>query len=115
MNFSTPRSHQLEPDTTPADRRGPAGHRDDGHWPRQSPRDSAAILLSQSVARISDDELQQMDRNDLIDVARCARAVLPRQECLEHLPYMTRDQLHQLACLARRSCRLQMQPGVPLR
>lgn len=115
MSLSAQGSHQFAPNTTPAERRQPAGPSDDDHWPRQSPRDSSTILLSQSIARISDDELQRMDRNDLIEVARCASSTLPQQECLRRLPYMTRDQLQQMACLARRSCRLQMQPGVPLR
>lgn len=114
MSFSHGRNYPFHPETTPADRRRPAGPRDDGHWPRQSPRDSGAILLSQAVARISDAELQRMDRSDLIQVARCASSALPRQEYLRHLPYMTCEQLQQLACLARRSCRLQMEPGVPL-
>lgn len=112
--------HPLSPDTSspntsPADPRRSLEHSDAGQWPRQSPRDSSAILLSQSIARISDDELKRMNRDDLIDVARCASFSLPRPESLGRLPYMTRDQLQQVAFLARRSCRLQTQPGVPLR
>jgi hypothetical protein len=115
MNVSPERSQQFDPDTTPANRRRLTGHPDNGHWPAQTPRDSAAILLSQSVARISDAELERMDRSDLIEMARCARSALPREGYLRHLPYMSREQLQQLACLARRSCRLQMQPGLPPR
>jgi hypothetical protein len=113
MSFSPGRNHPFAPETTPADRRV-AGHAAEGHWPLHSPHDSAGILLSQSVARISDAELQRMDRNDLIDLARCASSVLPQEGYLRHLPYMTRDQLQRLACLARRSCRLQQRSGVPL-
>lgn len=123
MSFSPARSRQFDPDTMPADRSRPTGPRDEdrprdedhwGHGSGPSPRDSAAFLLSQSVARISDSELQRMDRSDLIQVARCASSVLPQHGFLRHLPYMTREQLQQLACLARRSCRLQQRPGVPL-
>jgi hypothetical protein len=129
MSFSPGRSHPSAPDTPPIDRHRqtayPDPHRSDAghphvdhphadHWPRRSPHDSAAILLSQAVARISDAELQRMDRSDLIQVAHFASCVLPQQRYLRHLPYMSREQLQQLACLARRSCRLQQRAGVSL-
>jgi hypothetical protein len=134
MSFSPGRSHPSAPDTPPIDRHRQTAHDPDcshagqspvdhpqaehcshaDHWPRRSPRDSAAILLSQAVARISDAELQRMDRSDLIQVAHFASCVLPQQRYLRHLPYMSREQLQQLACLARRSCRLQQRAGVSL-
>jgi hypothetical protein len=79
-------------------------------WIHRSPKDSSVLLLSESVARMSDDELQQMDRRDLIDLAQCSIRALPRHDYAHHLAYMTRDQLLQLACLARRSCRLPLLP-----
>lgn len=72
----------------------------------RAPDDSSASLLSTAVARISDDELQKMSRDDLIDVIRIATASLPQQEFSSHLRHMGRDQLHQLVCLARHSCQL---------
>ena len=57
-----------------------------------------------AIARFSDDEIRQMKRLDLVELIKTSRVFLTRQ-WMTSLRFMEYDELKQMAFLARRLCR----------
>lgn len=67
------------------------------------------------IAQLTDAELCQMSREDLMGIVRATASALPQQDYFSHMPYMEREQLEQLAHLARHSCQLMQPEPLPSR